>query len=77
MKKVYKRFKEDIDNIYINRSGFCDKDMMFSILRAVEAKLGRNYPVNLSCGSCIVGLVDLFMGYLKEEEELENGTSNS
>lgn len=70
MKKVYKKYKIQLDNAYNDRalSGLTSADLM-EILRAVEKELGRDVPLSLSCPSCVMSLIDLFMNLLKNKEE--------
>ena len=57
-----------MDNAFSNRalSGIDHRGLM-EILNVVEKKLGKRVPISMSCGQCIMNLIDLFMN-LKNKE---------
>lgn len=68
MEEVYLKYKTQLDNAFSNRalSGIDHRGLM-EILNAVEKKLGKRVPISMSCGQCIMNLIDLFMN-LKNKE---------
>lgn len=68
MEEVYLKYKTQLDNAFSNRalSGIDHRGLM-EILNVVEKKLGKRVPISMSCGQCIMNLIDLFMN-LKNKE---------
>lgn len=62
MEEVYLKYKTQLDNAFSNRalSGI-DYSGLMQILGAVEKKLGKRVPISMSCGVCVMNLIDLFM----------------
>mgnify|MGYP003397550559 CR=1 FL=1 len=69
MKKVYLKYKTQLDNAYNDRalSGLNSADLMI-ILRATEKELGKDIPITMSCPSCVMSLIDLFMNLVKNKK---------
>jgi hypothetical protein len=57
---IHDKYRKHIEQV---TSGYCrlDAGQAIEILRWCESKLGKNIPMNLSCGTCILDLMRLFI----------------